>query len=102
MSLVFDEYGRPFIIMREQERRERLKGLDAQKVRVHSADEAVTSPNHNSYTTGKYPRCSNSIQFATVFTWSKRHGQGKRARNVNVSTEAEALAALFHVDACES
>ena len=29
--LVFDEYGRPFIIVRDQEQKMRLKGLDAQK-----------------------------------------------------------------------
>lgn len=33
MSLVFDEYGRPFVIIRDQESKSRLKGLDAQKVR---------------------------------------------------------------------
>ena len=32
MSLVFDEYGRPFIIIRDQEDKKRLTGLDAQKV----------------------------------------------------------------------
>jgi hypothetical protein len=31
--LVFDEYGRPFIILREQQAQNRLKGLEAQKVR---------------------------------------------------------------------
>jgi len=31
MSLVFDEYGRPFIILREQQAKTRLKGLEAQK-----------------------------------------------------------------------
>lgn len=34
MSLVFDEYGRPFIILREQQAKSRLKGLEAQKVRA--------------------------------------------------------------------
>ena len=33
MSLAFDEYGRPFIIIRDQEQKTRLKGLEAQKVR---------------------------------------------------------------------
>ena len=33
MSLAFDEYGRPFIIIRDQEKKTRLKGIDAQKVR---------------------------------------------------------------------
>ena len=34
MSMVFDEYGRPFIILREQQQQARIKGLDAQKVRA--------------------------------------------------------------------
>lgn len=37
MSVVFDEYGRPFIVMREQEQRQRLKGLDAQKANILAA-----------------------------------------------------------------
>jgi len=32
MSLAFDEYGRPFIIIREQEKKKRTKGLEAHKV----------------------------------------------------------------------
>lgn len=32
MSMVFDEYGRPFIIVRDQEQKERIKGIDAIKV----------------------------------------------------------------------
>jgi T-complex protein 1 subunit epsilon len=32
MSLAFDEYGRQFLIVKEQEKKQRLKGLDAQKV----------------------------------------------------------------------
>jgi T-complex protein 1 subunit epsilon len=32
MSLAFDEYGRPFLIVREQQAKGRLKGLAAQKV----------------------------------------------------------------------
>ena len=34
MSLAFDEYGRPFIIIRDQAQKQRLKGLEAQKVRL--------------------------------------------------------------------
>ena len=30
-GLTFDEYGRPFIVIRDQEKKARLKGLDAQK-----------------------------------------------------------------------
>jgi T-complex protein 1 subunit epsilon len=37
MSLVFDEYGRPFIVMREQEKRQRLKGAEAQKANILAA-----------------------------------------------------------------
>lgn len=33
MSMVFDEYGRPFIILRDQEQKERVKGIEAIKVR---------------------------------------------------------------------
>lgn len=33
MSMVFDEYGRPFIIIRDQEQKERVKGVEAIKVR---------------------------------------------------------------------
>ena len=32
-----DEYGRPFIIVREQDKKSRISGLDAQKVGVDSA-----------------------------------------------------------------
>jgi len=32
MSLAFDENGRPFIILREQEKKKRVKGLEAHKV----------------------------------------------------------------------
>jgi hypothetical protein len=31
-QLTFDEYGRPFIIVRDQDRQKRLKGIDAHKV----------------------------------------------------------------------
>eukprot|EP00897_Mesotaenium_endlicherianum_P001310 jgi/Mesen1/1206/ME000128S00183 len=37
MSLAFDEFGRPFIIIREQEQKSRLKGLDAQKANILAA-----------------------------------------------------------------
>uniref|UniRef100_A0A7S1GCY1 T-complex protein 1 subunit epsilon n=1 Tax=Bicosoecida sp. CB-2014 TaxID=1486930 RepID=A0A7S1GCY1_9STRA len=42
MSLTFDEYGRPFIILREQSAKSRLRGLDAQKSNIMAA-RAVTS-----------------------------------------------------------
>ena len=34
-SLAFDEYGRPFLILRDQENQARLTGKDAIKVRIH-------------------------------------------------------------------
>lgn len=34
MSMVFDEYGRPFIIIRDQEQKDRIKGVEAIKVRM--------------------------------------------------------------------
>eukprot|EP00475_Leptophrys_vorax_P012053 TRINITY_DN18497_c0_g1_i1.p1 TRINITY_DN18497_c0_g1~~TRINITY_DN18497_c0_g1_i1.p1 ORF type:complete len:537 (+),score=68.63 TRINITY_DN18497_c0_g1_i1:153-1763(+) len=37
MALAFDEYGRPFIIIREQERKSRVKGLAAQKANILAA-----------------------------------------------------------------
>eukprot|EP01132_Coremiostelium_polycephalum_P003621 gene3621-4510_t len=37
MSLAFDEYGRPFIIIREQAQKERLKGIEAQRAHILAA-----------------------------------------------------------------
>jgi len=37
MSLIFDEYGRPFIILREQQQQARIKGLEAQKANILAA-----------------------------------------------------------------
>eukprot|EP00735_Rhodelphis_limneticus_P008382 TRINITY_DN2132_c0_g1::TRINITY_DN2132_c0_g1_i1::g.12757::m.12757 TRINITY_DN2132_c0_g1::TRINITY_DN2132_c0_g1_i1::g.12757 ORF type:complete len:552 (+),score=147.84,sp/O04450/TCPE_ARATH/71.21/0.0,Cpn60_TCP1/PF00118.19/5.9e-147 TRINITY_DN2132_c0_g1_i1:47-1657(+) len=37
MSLVFDEYGRPFIILREQQRQKRVRGLEAHKANILAA-----------------------------------------------------------------
>jgi len=37
MSLAFDEYGRPFIIIKEGEAKGRLKGLEAQKANILAA-----------------------------------------------------------------
>ncbi|RRT66092.1 hypothetical protein B296_00022460 [Ensete ventricosum] len=34
MALAFDEFGRPFIIIKEQEKKARLRGLDAQKANI--------------------------------------------------------------------
>lgn len=40
--MVFDEYGRPFIILRDQEKKERLKGIEAVKSNILAA-RSVTS-----------------------------------------------------------
>jgi T-complex protein 1 subunit epsilon len=32
MSLAFDEYGRPFIVLKEQDTKRRIKGVEAIKV----------------------------------------------------------------------
>ena len=37
MSLTFDEYGRPFIIFKEQAKKERLRGLEAQRQNIRWA-----------------------------------------------------------------
>eukprot|EP01134_Creolimax_fragrantissima_P008568 CFRG8568T1 len=37
MSLVYDEYGRPFIVIRDQEQKKRLTGLQAQKSHISAA-----------------------------------------------------------------
>jgi T-complex protein 1 subunit epsilon len=37
MSLIFDEYGRPFIILREQQQKARIKGTEAQKANILAA-----------------------------------------------------------------
>ncbi|KAL8532660.1 hypothetical protein ACS0TY_009027 [Phlomoides rotata] len=40
MALAFDEYGRPFIILREQEQKTSVRGLEAQKANI-AAGKAV-------------------------------------------------------------
>lgn len=37
MSLAFDEYGRPFIILREQEKKKRVRGVEAVKANILAA-----------------------------------------------------------------
>jgi T-complex protein 1 subunit epsilon len=37
MSMVYDEYGRPFIILKEQQAKSRVKGLDATKANILAA-----------------------------------------------------------------
>ena len=41
MSLAFDENGRPFIILREQGKKKRVKGLEAHKVSSRNEGKAL-------------------------------------------------------------
>lgn len=34
-TITFDEYGRPFIILRDQEKQKRITGIDAIKVKAY-------------------------------------------------------------------
>lgn len=34
--MAFDEYGRPFIIIKEQEQKSRVRGLEAQKANINA------------------------------------------------------------------
>ena len=46
MSLAFDENGRPFIILREQEKKKRVKGLDAHKVIHFTTLSTLSTPSN--------------------------------------------------------
>ena len=37
MSLAFDEFGRPFIIIKEQDQKKRIKGIEALKQNIMAA-----------------------------------------------------------------
>lgn len=44
MSLAFDEYGRPFIILKEQDSKTRIKGVEAIKVKLKFIFRETSSP----------------------------------------------------------
>jgi hypothetical protein len=44
MSLAFDEMGRPFIILRDQGKKKRTKGLEAHKVGINYLNPFVFRP----------------------------------------------------------
>jgi len=50
MSLAFDENGRPFIILREQEKKKRVKGLEAHKVSPDFATNRLHNDSASFYT----------------------------------------------------
>lgn len=58
MSLAFDEYGRPFIIVEEQESKSRLKGIDALKANI-AAGQAVARTLRTSLGPREWTRCSS-------------------------------------------
>lgn len=37
MSVIFDEFGRPFVILREQQKKKRIKGIQAHKSNILAA-----------------------------------------------------------------
>jgi len=45
MSLAFDEYGRPFIVLKEQDSKQRIKGIDAIKVLLSILSETFSPLN---------------------------------------------------------
>jgi hypothetical protein len=45
MSLAFDEYGRPFIVIKEQDSKTRIKGIDAIKVPFLILSATFSQPN---------------------------------------------------------
>lgn len=70
MSLAFDESGRPFIILREQQKKKRTKGLEAHKVSF-----VVILCNFEYYLLDQHPCCRHSSKSLENFPRSKRYGQ---------------------------
>ena len=68
MSLAFDENGRPFIILREQEKKKRTKGLEAHKVR----------PSYTNPLPDQHYGSSHCGQLAEDVPGTQRHGQDAR------------------------
>ena len=53
MSLTFDEFGNPFIIIREQDKKQRIKGLDAIRVCFGAVGVLIV--------VGEYSGCANPL-----------------------------------------
>jgi len=81
MSLAFDENGRPFIILREQDKKKRVKGLEAHK---------VSNPGHN-LESDQHHGSTHCRQSPQDLTRSQRHGQD--ARQVSVPASSDSIAA---------
>ena len=96
MSLAFDENGRPFIILREQEKKKRVKGLEAHKVGTFFCLKQVKPCTKNN---GRFQKKSTIVALLECcltlavdqhhgsthcgksledFPWTQRHGQNAR------------------------
>lgn len=76
MSLAFDEYGRPYLIIRDQGSKSRIKGLAAQKVSARACPNDSLPPSHTSFTItlswpGKHLGSTHSLQHSANFSWSQ-------------------------------
>ena len=80
MSLAFDENGRPFIILREQEKKKRTKGLEAHKVSLLSLLSILTLYSDQHYGSS---HCSKPAQ---DIPRSQRYGQDARQVSAFVSS----------------
>lgn len=82
-SVAFDEYGRPFIIIRDQEQQKRLTGNDALKVRLFYMYKfhIISICHYLKLLLTKflflvsYFGCSTNCWNSKNITWSKRVGQ---------------------------
>lgn len=79
MSLAFDEYGRPFIVIREQDKKKRTKGLEAHKVIILKQIWLLNYiPSISSHLTnisiGEHPSGKNCSQSHEDFSRSQGHG----------------------------
>ena len=82
MSLIFDEYGRPFIILREQQQKARIKGIEAQKANIMVSDrpqfiEASVIEAVSTYILSNllilYSGCEGCVQLIEDISWTQRY-----------------------------
>jgi len=73
MSLIFDEYGRPFIILREQQQKARIKGLEAQKSNIMAARRVSNLLRTSLGPKGNFNNISNELYrtFSLLQVWTK-------------------------------
>jgi hypothetical protein len=75
MSLIFDEYGRPFIILREQQQKARIKGLDAQKANILAARSVSNLLRTSLGPKGEVVNCLHYDQWIINALGTRRDGQ---------------------------